>query len=98
MTELRNLPAENQYVFRVDGEDVGLAAYRIVGGEIHITHTEITPRLRGTGLGAQMVRQVLERIRDETDYRVVAACGFVREFLRRHPEYAELQTRRASAP
>jgi hypothetical protein len=97
MTELRNRVAESQYLFIVDGEEVGLADYRVVGDEIHITHTEITPRLRGTGLGARMVRQVLDSIRDETDYRVIPACGFVREFLRRNPEYADLQTRRASA-
>lgn len=90
--------AESQYLFSVDGEEVGLADYRVIGEEIHIIHTEITPRLRGSGLGARMVRQVLDSIRNETDYRVIADCGFVREFLRRNPEYAELQTRRASAP
>ena len=98
MNELRNLVAESQYLYIVDGEEVGLADYRVIGGEIHITHTEITPRLRGSGLGARMVRALLDSIRADTDYRVVADCGFVREFLRRNPEYAELQTRRASAP
>ena len=97
MSDLRNHVAENQYRFSVDGEEVGLADYRVIGHEIHITHTEITPRLRGSGLGAQMVRAVLDSIRDETDYRVVPACGFVRDFLRRNPEYAQLQTRRATA-
>ena len=98
MSDLRNHLAENQYLFSVDGEEVGLADYRVIGDEIHIIHTEITPRLRGSGLGARMVRQVLDSIRDETDYRVVADCGFVRDFIRRNPEYAELQTRRSTAP
>ncbi|MCY7325817.1 MAG: N-acetyltransferase [Microbacteriaceae bacterium] len=98
MTELRNRVAESQYLFSVDGEEVGLADYRVIGDEIHIIHTEITPRLRGSGLGALMVRQVLDSIRDETDYRVVADCGFVRDFIRRNPEYGERQQRRASAP
>lgn len=98
MSELRNLVAESQYRFSVDGEEVGLADYRVIGDEIHITHTEIAPRLRGSGLGARMIRQLLDSIRHETDYRVVADCGFVRDFIRRNPEYAELQTRRSSAP
>ncbi|QHO68443.1 GNAT family N-acetyltransferase [Marisediminicola antarctica] len=93
MNELRNLLAENRYLFSVDGEEVGLADYRVIGEQIHITHTEITPRLRGSGLGERMVRALLDTIRADTDYRVVADCGFVREFLRRNPEYAELQTR-----
>ncbi|MET3770310.1 putative GNAT family acetyltransferase [Marisediminicola sp. UYEF4] len=97
MTELRNLVAENQYLFSVGGEEVGLADYRVIGDEIHITHTEITPRLRGSGLGARMVRALLDSIRSDTDYRVIADCGFVRDFLRRNPEYAELQTRRTSS-
>ena len=74
-------------------EQVGLTDYRLVGNEIHLTHTEIDPKFRGGGLGAHMVQGVLDSIRTETDYRVVAACPFVVDWLERHPEYHELESR-----
>ena len=60
---------------------------------MHITHTEIDPQLRGAGLGAAMVQNILDLVRIETAYRVVAECPFVVEWLDQHPEYHELEER-----
>ena len=91
---VKHLPGQNRYVFTKDGADVGLTDYQLVGGDIHITHTEVDPTLRGSGLGAEMVQAVLDTIRDETDYRVVAECHFVVTWLRHHPDYQTLEQRR----
>jgi len=91
--EVENEPNEQRYLYRIDGEPVGFTDYRVRGDAIHLTHTQIAEHLRGTGLGAGMVRAVLDQIRAAGDNRVVADCGFVREFFRRNPEYAALQTR-----
>jgi hypothetical protein len=39
------------------------------------------------------VQDVLDAIRTDTDYRVVADCPFVADWLGHHPEYRELEER-----
>jgi predicted GNAT family acetyltransferase len=90
---LQHLPGQNRYVFEKDGKQVGLTDYSLRGNAMHITHTEIDPQLRGAGLGAEMVQGVLDLVRTETDYRVVADCPFVVDWLTHHPEYRELEKR-----
>ena len=92
-TEVLNLPNQNRYVFEEDGEQVGFVDYAIRGDSIALTHTEIDPHLRHDGLGDQMVQAVLDTIRTETPYSVVAECPFVVDWMSRHPEYQELQAR-----
>lgn len=92
-TEVLHLPGQNRYVFEKDGEQVGLTDYTLRGNSIHITHTEIDPHLRGGGLGSEMVQSVLDAIRTDTSYRVVAECPFVVDWLEQHPEYQELELR-----
>ncbi|HEV7956488.1 MAG: N-acetyltransferase [Microbacteriaceae bacterium] len=92
-TDLQRLAGQSRYVFSSNGVQVGVIDYVVRGTAIHLIHAEIDPRSRGAGLGAQMVQGVLEMIRAETDYRVVADCPFVIDFLRRHPDYQELESR-----
>jgi predicted GNAT family acetyltransferase len=90
---VQHLPAQNRYVFTKDGAEVGLTDYQLVERDIHITHTEIDPSMRDGGLASEMVQAVLDHIRDDTDYRVVADCPYVVTWLGRHPEYQELEQR-----
>ncbi len=90
---VQHLPGQNRYILEKDGMQVGLTDYILRGHAIHITHTEIDPHLRGANLGDEMVQGVLDRIRTETDYRVVAECPFVVGWLEHHPEYHELEQR-----
>lgn len=92
---ITHLPAKSRYLYLVDGEIVGRTDYRLVATTIHLTHTEISPELRGCGLGDDMVRQILDEIADTTSHRVVAACPFVAAWLSRHPAYRGLETREA---
>jgi predicted GNAT family acetyltransferase len=92
-TVVQHLPGQNRYIFEKDGEEVGLIDYTRRGGSIVLTHSEIDPQLRGHGLGDRMVQEVLEEIRTDTDYTIVAECPFVADWLERHPEYLELQAR-----
>ncbi len=90
---VHHLPGQNRYVFEKDGKQVGLTDYTLRGNAIHLTHTEIDPHRRDGGLGAEMVQLVLDQIRTDTDYRVVAECPFVVDWLEQHPEYQELEQR-----
>jgi predicted GNAT family acetyltransferase len=92
-TELQHLAGQNRYVFVEDGEQVGITDYQVRGNAIYLTHTEVDPQLRGDHIGSQMVQGVLDSIRTDTDYRVVAACPFVEAWLSDHPDYRELESR-----
>jgi predicted GNAT family acetyltransferase len=90
---VQHLPGQNRYVFSKDGSDVGLIDYSMRGRSIVLTHSEIDPNLRHSGLGDEMVRDVLDEIRETSDLRVVADCPFVVDWLERHPDYQELESR-----
>lgn len=92
---LTHLVGQNRYVFASGGEQVGLVDYVMSGDEIHLVHTEINPQLRGRGLGARMVEELLDTLRTETSLRVVPACPFVADWVHRHPDYQELTERGA---
>ena len=51
-------------------------------------HTEVPPSLRGHHVGDRLVKAGLDAARAER-LRVVAACPFVRAYLRRHPTSGE---------
>ena len=77
--------------FELDvGDSIAFANYRLAPGTVIITHTETPRSLRGRGIASQLVREALEHIRTD-GLKVVAGCGFVAEYLRRHPEFADLQ-------
>ncbi|MCU1534741.1 MAG: hypothetical protein JWR53_1222, partial [Glaciihabitans sp.] len=44
-------------------------------------------------LGGPLVEAALNDVRDNTDYRVVDRCPFVRKWISEHREYEELRRR-----
>jgi predicted GNAT family acetyltransferase len=88
---VQDKPAELRFELLVDGEPVGELRYRRQPGSFVLVHTEIEPALEGQGFGAVLVRGALEDIRARGEL-VVPYCPFVRTFIRRHAEYADLLT------
>jgi predicted GNAT family acetyltransferase len=68
---------------------VAFANYRRAPGTVIITHTETPRALRGRGIASELVQGALELIRADGS-KVVAGCGFVMDYLRRHPEFSDL--------
>ncbi len=68
---------------------VGFVDYRHRGDEVVLTHTETDDQYQGMGAGSGLVRGVLEdaRTRGAT---VVPVCPFVRSWIARHPDYADV--------
>ena len=64
-------------------------AYRRSGATLLLEHAEVPAALGGRGLGTRLVRETLELIRSRGE-RMVPACSFIRSFVDRHPEYADL--------
>ncbi len=81
---------EEAHRFEASGEGkTAMLTYRLHPGEIVLIHTEVPPELGGRGLGGRLAHAALEFARAR-GARVVAKCEFVREYVKRHPEYADL--------
>ena len=88
MSDVRQNPAQHRYEFHTDAGDA-LAVYRLADGVMTFTHTEVPSALRGRGIGSQMMRAVLDDVR-QRGMKVVPRCPFVADYIERHPQYADL--------
>jgi predicted GNAT family acetyltransferase len=87
--EVRHNPAQSRYEITIDDRVVGIADYRSDGDRLVFPHAEIEPSMRGRGLGAELVRGVLDDVRG-TGRTVVPQCWYVAQFIDEHPEYGDL--------
>ncbi len=85
---VRNNAALSRYELDVNGA-TAFANYRLAPGKVIITHTETPPSLRGRGIASKLVQGALEQIR-ASGLKVVAGCGFVVDYLQKHPEYSDI--------
>jgi predicted GNAT family acetyltransferase len=88
MTDVRDNKAQSRFELDVEG-GVAFANYRVTPSTVIITHTETPCALRGRGIASALVQGALELIRAD-GLKVVAGCGFVVDYLSKHPEYADL--------
>jgi len=88
--DVRNNEDLNRYELVVDDALVGIADYRLDGETLVFPHTEIVPRLRGRGLGEQLVRGALDDVR-RRNAKVRPLCWFVDEFIQHNSDYADLK-------
>jgi len=76
--------------FELDvGNELAFANYRLTPSAVIITHTETPRALRGRGIASELIKGALELIRHDGK-KVIAGCGFVVDYLERHPEDADL--------
>ncbi|GAA4893360.1 hypothetical protein GCM10025789_08150 [Tessaracoccus lubricantis] len=85
-----NNPERKRYEIRLDGELAGFADYILSNDLITFTHTEIDPAFEGKGLGSTLVREALDDVRAAGDRKVLPLCPFVKSWLQRHHDYADL--------
>ncbi|GAA0949338.1 GNAT family N-acetyltransferase [Nonomuraea longicatena] len=85
-------PDQSRYEIRVDGTLAGFAEYRLSRTKIAFTHTEVYPAYEGRGVAAALVRHTLDAAR-AAGLRVVPVCPYVKSYIDRHPEYADLVLR-----
>jgi predicted GNAT family acetyltransferase len=65
---------------------LAVAIYHQQGDRSVFTHTEVPSADEGHGVGSELVRAALDDTR-RRGFRIVPACSFVADFVRRHPEY-----------
>jgi predicted GNAT family acetyltransferase/glutaredoxin len=83
------VPEDNRYDLVLDGRRIALLAYHRRANRIALTHTEVSPACEGRGFGSALVKAVLDDAR-KRDLVVAPLCPFTAEYIRRHPEYADL--------
>ena len=88
MASVRDNVAQSRFELDVEGS-TAFANYRLTPSAVIITHTETPRALRGRGIASELVRGALELIRAD-GRKVVAGCSFVADYLRKHPEFADL--------
>jgi len=79
----------SRYELLVDGELAGVLDVSDAGDRVVLPHTEIDRRRQGQGLGAVLVAGALDDLRGR-GRPIVPTCWYVREFIDRHPDYADL--------
>ncbi len=80
---------QHRFEVRLDGELAGFAVYHRRGGRIYLVHTEIDPAFEGKGLGSALAKGVLDAERAAGE-PVVPLCPFMRSYIDRHPDYADV--------
>jgi predicted GNAT family acetyltransferase len=88
-TTVRDNPADSRYEITVDDELAGFCAYVRSDDVVDITHTEVFTGREGQGVGSTLVSGALDDIRAQ-GLRVRPTCPFVRSYVERHTEYADL--------
>ena len=88
MAVVRNNEERHRFELDVEG-GTAFANYVTTPAAIVITHTETPRALRGRGIASELVKGALEMIRAD-GHKVIAGCGFVVDYLDKHPEYADL--------
>ncbi|HVN16865.1 MAG TPA: GNAT family N-acetyltransferase [Anaerolineales bacterium] len=74
------------------GELLAVSQYRLIGDTITFYHVGVPPELEGQGIGSLLAKASLDYARDHS-LKVIPLCSFVAAYIRRHPEYAILQSK-----
>jgi predicted GNAT family acetyltransferase len=84
-----NNVAASRYEVSLGAGLAGFAAYRTTDDSVVFTHTEIDPAFEGQGLAGALASAALDDVRARGLY-AVPICPYIKTYIRRHPEYADL--------
>jgi uncharacterized protein len=82
-------PIDNRYEARIDGTIVGVSQYELTADTIVFLHTVVAQEYEGQGVGSAIARYALDDARAR-GLSVRPLCPYIRAWLQRHPEYADL--------
>jgi uncharacterized protein len=83
--EREELNGVHEFVLRIDGERFGFLEFtRPDVGVMRIEYVEVSPELRGTGLGRQLVEKAVAFAK-EASLQVVPICSYARAVIQRDP-------------
>jgi predicted GNAT family acetyltransferase len=88
VNEFSDNPAQHRFELEVEGH-LAKTYYRIEDGVITFIHTAVPPELGGKGVGSRLIKGALDLVRAR-GLKVIAECPFVKAYIEKHPEYADL--------
>lgn len=74
---------------KVNGKRAVRLVYKIEKNTLHLISTYTLKKYRGKGLASKVVRKAIEYALEREIKNLKVSCSFVREWLKKHPEYAE---------
>jgi predicted GNAT family acetyltransferase len=80
--------ARDRYEATIDGHLAQLVYHR-TEGVIDLRHTEVPEALEGRGIAGKLASFALDAARAD-GLRVIPSCPYVRAYIERHQEYADL--------
>jgi uncharacterized protein len=89
---VRDNPARQRYELDTDG-GLAFVEYRRDGSVVTMLHAEVPPESRRRGIGSEVVRGALERVRERGE-TVIPRCPFVVAYVGKHPEVHDLLAKR----
>jgi len=87
--EVTHNPEEQRFELTVDGH-LAVLDYIMFDDIMIFTHTGVPPEIEGSNSGVRLVVTGLEYAKGK-GFGVRSKCWFVSKYLRRHPEYQDLQ-------
>jgi predicted GNAT family acetyltransferase len=88
MPDIRNNTARHRFELDAEGH-TAVSYYKLADGVITFTHTEVPQALAGRGIGSALARGALDWARVQ-GFKVVPQCPFVKAYIDKHPDYADL--------
>ncbi|QDP98160.1 N-acetyltransferase [Microlunatus elymi] len=87
---VNDVPEQKRFEARDEQDQLlGFVDYRQADDTITFIHTEVQPAAEGNGVGSTLARAVLDQARAD-GFTVVPQCSFIRGWIDRHPDYADL--------
>jgi uncharacterized protein len=91
--EVVNNKKEFRFEIALPDGEFAVLTYRWLRGNIVLMHTLVPASHRKQGIGAVLVKYVLDYIRSQ-GLKMIVYCPFVTEYLKKHPEYDDLLEQR----
>jgi predicted GNAT family acetyltransferase len=85
---VQNNPAQKRYQLEAEGH-IAATYYELSDRVITFVHTEVPPELGGKGIGSKLIKGALDQVR-AAGLKVVPRCPFVKAYIEKHPDYADL--------
>lgn len=81
---------KGSFLIEKDGQPLAEMVIGISGNNLTVYHTEVSGKLRGQGIAAQLVSEMV-RYASEKDLKVIPLCAYVLAQFKRQPEkYADI--------
>lgn len=78
------------FVIFSNGNRVAELTYTVAGTHIILDHTHVDDSLRGTGVGARLVKAAVDWARAE-HHRLLPLCPYAKSVFDKTPEYADVR-------